>query len=198
MRAALLIVMLSVPLVQPSAQQQAPSAISAEDSIPENPITQDSPCASQPTSLGELAASFNKGRAPSARELAGVWVEIGSFDSGMQVVDVEIPPHFRSLNCTGIMKGKAFEFAMTGTRYAYVMELHLVGSSGVWRERMEPNHKGRSVDFSLCSDGDCSGRNVYRCRLTQRGTLACINGNGGNEFRKMKAAGSQFFGGPTP
>jgi hypothetical protein len=198
MRAALLMFMLSIPLVQPSAQQQAPSATSAGESIPENPIPQDSPCASQPRSLSELTASFNKGRAPSAKELVGVWVEIGSFDNGMQVVDDEIPPHFRSLNCTGIMRGKTFEFAMTGTSYAYVMELHLVGSSGVWRERMEPNHKGSSVDFSLCSDGDCSGRNVYRCRLTQRGTLACINENGGNEFRKMEVADSQLYGVLTP
>jgi hypothetical protein len=174
--------MLSIPPVQLSAQQ-VPSA-----------IPQNSPCASQPRSLSELTASFDKGRAPSAKELAGVWVEIGSFDYGMQVVDDGVPPHFRSLNCTGIMRGEKFEFAMTGTSYAYVMELHLVGSSGAWRERMEPNHKGSSVDFSLCSDGDCSGRNRYRCRLTQRGTLACINKGGGNEFRKMKVADSQLFG----
>jgi len=83
---------------------------------------------------------------------------------------------------------------MIGTSYSYVMELHVVGSSGAGRERMEPNHKGSSVDFSLCSDGDCSGRNVYYCRLTQRGTLACIDGHSGNEFRKMKVADSQFFG----
>ena len=63
---------------------------------------------------------------------------------------------------------------------------------------MEPNHKGNSLDLSLCSDEDCSGRNGYRCRLTQRGTLACINGDGGNEFRKMKVADSQLFGAFKP
>jgi len=138
--------------------------------------------------------SFNKGRAPSAQEIVGVWVEIGNFNNGMQPLDNEIRPHFRSLNCAGIMRGKKFEFAMIGENYAYVMELHVVGSSRAWRERMEPNHKGSSVDFSFCSDGDCSGRNVYSCRLTQRGTLACIGGDSGNEFRKMKVADSQLFG----
>jgi hypothetical protein len=194
MRAALLIFMLSIPLVQPSAQQQAPLTTSAEESIPEKPIPQDSPCASQPRSLSELTASFNKGRAPSVQALKGTWVEIGNFNYGMLPIDDEIrQPHFRSLKCTGIMRGKKFEFAMVGESNAYVMRLHVVDSSGTWRERMEPNHKG-SVEISFCSDGDCSGRNGYYCRLTQRGTLACIDGHSGNEFRKMKVADSQLFG----
>ncbi|MGO9087265.1 MAG: hypothetical protein ACLP6G_10575 [Terriglobales bacterium] len=173
MRAALLVFVVSIPLVQLSAQQQEPSPTSREEAIAENPIPQDSPCAGQPRSLSELTASFNKGRAPSVQELKGTWVEIGNFSYGMLSIDDETrQPHFRSLNCTGIMRGKKLEFAMIGESYAYVMELHVVGSSGAWRERMEPNHKGSSVDFSLCSDGDCSGRNVYCCRLTKRGTLA--------------------------
>ena len=193
MRPALLAFMLSMLLVQLPAQGQAPSTTSAEESVPANPTPQNSPCSDQPRSLSQLTASFHKGRAPLAKELTGVWVEIGTFDYGMQVVDDEVPPHFRSLNCTGIMRGKMFEFAITDTSSAYVMEMHPVGSSAVWRERMEPDPKGSSVDFSLCSDGDCSGKTVYRCRLTQRGTLACINGKGGNEFRKMKVADSQLF-----
>jgi len=194
MRAALLIFMLSIALVHPSAQQQAPSTTSAEESIPEKPIPQDSPCASQPRSLSELTASFNKGRAPSIQELTGTWVEIGNFNYGMLPIDDEIrQSHFRSLNCTGIMRGKKFEFAMIGEGDAYVMELHVVNSSGTWRERMEPNHKS-SVEISFCSDGDCSARAVYYCRIAQGGTLACIDGHSGNEFRKIKVADSQLFG----
>jgi hypothetical protein len=137
MRAALLIFMLSIPLIQPSAQQQASGTTSAEESIPEKPIPRDSPCASQPRSLSELTASFNKGRAPSVQELKGTWVEIGNFNYGMLPIDDEIrQPHFRSLNCTGIMRGKKFEFAMIGKSYAYVMQLHVVDSSGTRRERM--------------------------------------------------------------
>jgi hypothetical protein len=193
MRAALLVFMLSIPLVQLSAQQQAASATSAEESIPLEPIPQNSPCASQPRSLGELTVSFNKGRAPSAPELVGIWVEVGDFNSGMRPLSDETPPHFRSLNCTGITRGKKFEFAMIGVSYAYVMEVHAYGSSTAYRDRMRPNHKG-SVEFSVCRDGDCSSDDVYFCRLTQRGTLACIDGDSGSEFRKMKVADTQIFG----
>jgi hypothetical protein len=193
MRAALLVLVLSIPLIPLSAQQQAPSATSAEESIPIDPIPQNSPCASQPRSLSELTASFSKGRAPSAQELVGAWVEVGDFNNGMQPLNNEIRPHFRSLNCTGIMRGRKFEFAMIGESDAYVMELHVVDSSGAWRERMQPNHKG-SVELSVCRDGDCSTKDVYFCRLTQRGTLACIGGDSGNEFRKMRVADSQLFG----
>lgn len=197
MRAALLVLMLSIPIVPLSAQQEAPSATGAEESIPVDPIPQNSPCASQPRSLSELTASFNKGRAPAAQELVGVWVEVGDFNNGMQPLNNEIRPHFRSLNCTGIMRKKKFEFAMIGGGYAYVMELHVVNSSGSWRERMKPNHKG-SVEISFCSDGDCSARDVYYCRLTQGGTLACIDGHSGNEFRRMKVAESQLSGAVKP
>lgn len=72
MRAALLVIMLSIPLIPISAQQQAPSATSAEEAIPIDPIPQSSPCVSQPRSLRELTASFDKGKAPSAQELVGV------------------------------------------------------------------------------------------------------------------------------
>jgi len=185
MRAALLVLMLSISLVPLSAQKQAPSATSAEESIPVDPIPQNSPCAGQPRSLSELTASFSKGRAPSAQQLVGAWVEIGNFNN----VD---RPHFRSLNCTGILRGTKFELAMIGESYAYVMEVHAYGSSSTYRMRKEPNHKG-SVEYSACSDGDCSGEDVHFCRLTQRGTLACVDGDSGNEFRKMKVADSQLF-----
>ncbi|HTW57259.1 MAG TPA: hypothetical protein VMD99_03910 [Terriglobales bacterium] len=191
MRAAVLMFILSMPL-QLCAQQQAAPATSADESIPVDPVSQNSPCANQPRSLSGLTASFNKGRAPLAKELVGVWVEIGDFNSGMRPLSDGAPAHFRSLNCTGITRGKKFEFAMIGVSYAYVMELHAYGSDGAERQRMEPNHKG-SVEFSidLLADG---AEAVFTCRLTQRGTLACIDGNSGSEFRKMNVPESRLFG----
>lgn len=193
MRAVLLALMLSIPLLRLSAQQQAPSTTTEEKPLPEHPVPQNSPCPNQPRSLSELTVSFSNGRAPSSKELAGTWIEIGNFNYGMLPPNDELQPPFRSLNCTGIMRGNKFEFAMIGGSYEWVMELHVVGSSGAWRERLEPNHRG-SVEFSFCSDGDCSGRDLYDCRLTKRWTLVCIGANSGAEFKKMKVADSQLFG----
>jgi hypothetical protein len=188
MRAALLIFMLSIPLVQLSAQQQTPSATGAEESIPEKPIPQDSPCANQPRSLGELTGSFEKGRAPSEDELKGTWVEIGNFDNGTR-------PFYRSLNCAGIRRGRKFEFAMIGVETSYVMELHAIGYE-VQRVRMKPNHKG-SVRFSvdLLADG---AEDDYTCRLTRRLTLVCVDANRGEGFNKIKVEDNQLFTGLEP
>jgi hypothetical protein len=198
MRVALLVFALSMPIAQVSAQQ-ASSAARPEEPLPRKPIPQNSPCANQPRSLSELTDAFNKGRVASALELKGTWVEIGDFDNGTR-------PHHRSLNCTGIMRGKKFEFAMIGESYEWVMELHAIGYE-IRRVRMEPNHKG-SMEFSvdLLADG---AEEVYTCRLTQRGTLACVDvmraweynrkdATSGEEFKRMKVADSQLFNGLEP
>jgi hypothetical protein len=188
MRTALLLFLLSIPLVHLSAQQKAPSKNVAEEPLPRQLIPQNSPCANQPRSLRELTASFNKGRAPSAQDEVGAWVEIGNFDNG-------IPPHSRSLNCTGIVRGKKFEFAMIGERDAYVIELHAIGYE-IQRVRMEPNHKG-SVEFSVDLNAD-GAEDVFTCRLTRRGTLACVDAHHGEEFKRMKVSDSQLFNGSEP
>jgi hypothetical protein len=198
MRVALLVFVLSIPLVSISAQQ-ALSAIAPEGPLPREPIPQNSPCPNQPTSLGALTEAFNKGRVASAKELKGTWVEIGSFENANR-------PHYRSLNCTGIKRGKKFEFAMIGETDDYVMELHAIGYS-VQRVRMEPDHKG-NLKFFVDLDAD-SAEQVYTCRLTQRGTLACVDvmkapgfktmdASSSDEFKRMKVADSQLFNGLEP
>jgi len=174
MRVALLVFVLSIALVQVSAQQ-ASSAATPEEPLPRERIPQNSPCANQPRSLSELTESFNKGRVASA-------------------------------NCTGIMRGKKFEFAMIGESYDRVMELHAIEYE-IQRVRMEPNHRG-SMEFyvDLLADG---AEEVYTCRLTQRRTLACVNvmrgwgsrrkdPTSGEEFKRMKVADSQLFNGLEP
>jgi len=84
---------------------------------------------------------------------------------------------------------------MIGEPYEYVMELHAVGCE-VQRVRMEPNHKG-SVEFSIDLSAD-GAEAAFTCRLTQRGTLACVDAIHGEEFKKMKVADSQLFKGLEP
>jgi hypothetical protein len=104
------------------------------------------------------------------------------------------------------LRGNKFEFAMIGESDAYVMELHAIGYE-IQRLRMEPNHKG-SAEFSidLLADG---AEAVFTCRLTQRGTLACLDvmtgwgikrkdPTSGEEFKRMKVADSQLFNGLEP
>jgi len=193
MRVALLVLILSIPLASISAQQGS-SANATEESLPREPVPQNSPCPNQPTSLAALSEAFIKGRVPSAKDLKDTWVEIGSFDNGSR-------PHRRSLNCTGIKWGKKFQFALIGQAYDDVVEVHAVGYR-VQRVRMEPDHKGSS-QFSLDLDAD-GAEEVYTCRITQRGTLACVDfmrapgykkreASSGEEFKRMKVADSQLF-----
>ncbi len=122
------------------------------------------------------------------QEVKGTWVEIGSFDTGTR-------PYYRSLNCTGIKRGKKFEFAMIGESYDYEMELYAIGYR-VQRVRLEPNHK-RSSEFSVDLDAD-GAEDVYTCRLTRRGTLACVDAHRGEEFKKIKVEDNQLFTGLEP
>lgn len=190
---ALFVFVLSISLASISAQQ-ASSAKATEEPLPREPVPQNSPCPNQPTSLAALSEAFGKGRVPSAKDLKDTWVEIGSFENGSS-------PHRRSLNCTGIKWGKKLQFALIGQAYDDVVEVHAIGYR-VQRVRMEPNHKGSS-QFSLDLDAD-GAEEVYTCRLTQRGTLACVDfmrapgyrkreATAGEEFKRMKVAESQLF-----
>lgn len=192
MRVAVLVFVLSISLASISAQQASSS--NAEEPLPREPVPQNSPCPNQATSLAALTEAFGRGRVASAKDLKDTWVEIESFDNGSR-------PHRRSLNCTGIKWGKKFQFALIGQTYDDVVEVHAIGYR-VQRVRMEPDHKGSS-QFSLDLDAD-GAEEVYTCRITQRGTLACVDfmrapgykkreAITGEEFKKMKVVESQLF-----
>ena len=88
-----------LPLTTRAAQVQSPtSAGTSSEEVPRYAIPQNVPCADQPKSHRELAASFAQGKAPLASQITGTWVEIG---------DVYKDPAVKnSLNCSGVREGR--------------------------------------------------------------------------------------------
>ena len=151
------------------------------DEIPRDSVPQNSPCTNQPKSLKEVTAAFNKGELPSASEVTGSWVEIGFFGQDDRV---------RSMNCTGITRGKVFEFVIVASQYS--LTLNAVGMDVPQKVKMQPDNKG-SVQFPVDFGGDASP--VYRCRTSRPNTLTCLNAvyGEGIEFKKMPVREEQIF-----
>ena len=148
-----------------------------------NATPQNTPCADQPTTRKKLAASFQSGRLPLASQVTGTWVEIG------ELSDYPLSPPFRNMNCSGVMRDDIFEFVLVAD--GYTVELHAVGAY-IEKVKMQPDGKG-AVTFPVDFAAD-EGPDTYRCRLTKRGTLAClIREHDGAEFKKMKVAKSQIY-----
>lgn len=145
-------------LALPIGAQAPPSS----GEIPQHSTPQSSPCSDQPKSGAELAASFKQGQLPLAATMSGIWVEIG------EVSDYP-DDSFRSLNCSGEMRGSKLEFVLIADGYS--AEIHAVGT-GVQKVSMQPDHNG-NVTF-LFDEGADEGPDKYRCRLTRRKTLACL------------------------
>jgi hypothetical protein len=154
-----------------SAQNQiTPTASSDSVALPLHSVPQHSPCVNQPKTLNELAQSFLAGHLPAASETTGSWVAIGLFNDSA------------TLNCMGLKRSNKFEWAMIANRYS--VEIDMIGSHSQ-TTTFKPgtrNSLGLVVDF----EGDSLP--VYRCRLTNRQTLACLLGDSpvaGAEFKKM-------------
>lgn len=162
---------------------QAPTTEGSANDVPRNSIPQNSPCVNQPKSLKELTASFDKGRLPLAPEVSGSWVAIGFVGNGYS-------GNNPSLNCTGVKRGKKFEFVMVANRYS--IELHAIGMTDPQTVVMEPDHQG-STQFPVDFAGD--NLPVYQSRLTERRTLACLVAvyGQGVEFKKMPVEENQIY-----
>jgi len=159
------------------------AASSAE--VPKDASPQHAPCTDQPTTRKQLAASFQSGRFPLASQITGTWVEIG------EISDFPSSSPFRNLNCSGLTRGNNFEFVLVADGYS--VDLHAV-SGYPDKVTMQPDGKG-AVTFPVDFAAD-EGPDIYRCRLTKRGTLAClIRGYDGAEFRKMKVDKAQIYEG---
>jgi hypothetical protein len=132
-----------------------------------------------------LAVSFKQGQLPLAATMTGTWVEIG------EVSDYPGDP-FRSLNCSGEMRGRKLEFVLVADGYS--AEIHAIGA-GVQKVTMQPDHKG-NVTFPF-DEGADEGPDKYTCRLTRRKTLACLAGlyppYSGIELKKMTVRPEQIY-----
>ena len=146
-------------------------AVRAVACQPKTSIPQNLPCADQPTSIKDLTASFDKGRMPSPLELSGSWVAIGFLDNAP------------SFNCNGVRRGPKFEWVIRANQYSVSMDI--IGTTHQQRTLKADN------DGSLALPVDFGGDGIppYRCRLTDRKTLACIlRARGGTtsvELKKM-------------
>jgi hypothetical protein len=155
--------------------------IPQDSEIPHESVLQNSPCSNQPKSLKEVTAAFDKGQLPSASEVTGSWVEIGFFGQDDRV---------RNMNCTGITRGKVFEFVIVASQYS--LTLHAVGMEVPQKVMMQSDQKG-SVQFPVDFGGDASP--VYRCRISRPNTLTCLNAvyGEGIEFKKMAVREEEIF-----
>jgi hypothetical protein len=145
--------------------------------IPRSSTPQFAACHDQPQSLRDLIAAFSTGRSPAAPELDGAWIAIGFVGD------------YSSLNCDGVTRGDVFEWVMIADQYS--VDIDAIGA-GLQRQAFVPDDSG-SVTLTVDFGGDTSP--VYRCRLTSRGTLACLLGESawtsGVEFRRGPVRGEQ-------
>jgi hypothetical protein len=165
----------------PSIQDRQPQVGENPDEVSGNLAPQNLPCADQPKSLKELKNIFNAARFPSPSEVNGNWAAIG-FVYGH-------PYQKNSLNCAGVKRGSKFEWVILANGYS--IEVDAIGTYNQ-TTILKPDNKG-SVTFSMDFEGDSTP--VYRCRITDRGTLACLGSAYGDgvEFKKMVVKQSERY-----
>ena len=149
-----------------------PQQRDALDDVPMHSVPQNLPCADQPKTIRQLTESFGKSRIPSPGEISGSWVAIGFLG--------ETP----SFNCNGVTRGSRFEWVMFVNQYS--VEIDMIGMNHHQKTTLKPDNRG-SLAVPVEFGGDTVP--VYKCRLTQRNTLACMfrgpGGTSGVEFKKI-------------
>jgi hypothetical protein len=160
----------------PGALVPAPVSASGDyqGALPRDSIPQYSPCPDQPKSFRELSDSFAAGRLPSASEITGSWVLIGIWVHNGSGPD---------LNCNGITRGPKFEWVLVAKGYS--VEVDAIGTNHQ-TTTFKPDNRG-NLTFSVDFEGDYAPS--FRCRMTQRNTLACLGSPyyDGLEFKRMPA-----------
>jgi hypothetical protein len=147
------------------------SSEQSNEEIPIHSVPQYQPCPDQTKIFSKLSNSFAAGHLPSRSDVTGSWVLIGFWLHRDSHPD---------LNCAGIMRGKAFDWAMLARGYS--LEIDMVGANQTLA--FEP---GRRQDLTVALDlgGDASP--TLRCRLTKRHSLVCLGDTyySGLEFRRI-------------
>ena len=168
----LFVLILLLPLFAAASTRQSSSA--GDQQVPRDSIPQYIPCTDQPKSFTELSGSFAAGRLPSPSDVTGSWALIGIW------VHKDSRP---DLNCNGVKRGRKFEWILVA--HGYSVEVDSIGTK---RQTtiFKPDHKG-NLTFSIDLEGDYVPN--FRCRLTQRNTLACLGSPyyDAVEFKKISA-----------
>ena len=161
---------------------------SIERQAPVTPGRPNTPCGGQPKSLTELKARFATATLPSPSAITGSWVVIGIFGAAQS--------HGRELvllNCSGITQEETGKFELAMLIDGYSLEPHFVGS-GTERRPMTPDVDDKaSLSFWVDFGGDAIP--FFRCRMTTRGTVACLvdEYQEGYEFKRMAVTRDKVY-----
>jgi hypothetical protein len=140
-------------------------------------MAQSSVCQGQFTTLAEVIDAFGKGSLPAPSELSGSWVAIGLFGAAFN--------HGREIaliDCEGLKEcGNTLEEVLLAD--GYTVTPYVFGTPETGRPEEAKPVLG-ALSFPIDFGGDASP--VYRCRLTNRGTLICLTGvyGEGREFKR--------------
>jgi hypothetical protein len=153
--------------------------VAATQEVPRYSTPQNMPCSDQPRSLKQLVAAFDRGHRPAPTQINGTWVAIG------------LLRYSPSLNCTGVTRGgRVFEWVMFVAHDS--VEIDMIGRDLLATTLTLDSAQAATFSADFGADG---GPDEYRCRLTDRGTLACLTGRanwlGGMELKKMTVTDGQ-------
>jgi hypothetical protein len=155
-----------------SVANRNPSSEQDNKEIPMYSVPQYLPCPDQTKTFSKLSNSFSAGHLPSRSEVTGSWVLIGFWLYRDSHPD---------LNCTGIMRGKIFEWVMLAQGYSLGIDLAGTDQTSAFK-------LGERQDLTVAMDlgGDTSP--ILRCRLTQSHSLVCLGDTyySGLEFREIQ------------
>jgi hypothetical protein len=141
-----------------STSNQTLGSEASKEEIPRYSVPQYLPCPDQTKSFGKLSDSFTAGHLPSQSEVTGSWVLIGIWLHRDSHPD---------LNCAGIMRGKILEWVMLAQGYSLGVDM-----AGTYLSSAFEPDRTQDLSFTIDLGGEASP--VFRCRLTQHHSLACL------------------------